>query len=74
MKNIQSHRDNGGPLVLPLSLERVAAVLAVGGSMLVDVFKRDGGMRRQVQTPVAVIGDAVLLLHVAVCNLLPQLL
>lgn len=61
-------------MVLPFSLKRVAAVLAVGGYMLVDVFRGDGGRRRQVQTPVAVIGGGVLLLHVAVCYLLPQLL
>lgn len=71
-KNVQRHQVNGGPVVLPFSLKRVAAVLAVGGYMLVDVFRGDGGRRRQVQTPVAVIG--VLLLHVAVCYLLPQLL
>lgn len=59
---------------LPFSFERVADVLAVGGSMLVVVFGRNGGGGRQVQTPVTVIGHAVLLLHMAVCHLLPQLL
>lgn len=52
----------------------MADVLAVGGSMLVVVFEGNGGGGRQVQTPVTVMGRAVLLLHIAVCHLLPQLL
>lgn len=42
--------------------------------MLVVVFEWNGGGGGQVQTPVTVIGHAVLLLHMAVCHLLPQLL
>lgn len=60
----------------PLSLECMAAVLAVGRSVLVEeaAFGRHGRGGGQVQATVAVVAAAVLLLHVCARYLLPQLL
>lgn len=54
----------------------VAHVLAVGGGMLVVEWVLWRCRGRQVEAPVAVVAAAVvvLLLHVSVCHLLPQLL
>lgn len=56
----------------PFSL--VTHVLPVGGGVLVEkwvLWRCRGG---QVEAPVAVVAAVVLLLHVSVCHLLPQLL
>lgn len=54
----------------------VAHVLAIGGGMLVVEWVLWRCRGRQVEAPVAVVVAAVvvLLLHVSVCHLLPQLL